>query len=114
MAIYTKKFEEFENLTDASRENIFLIQHLKDKIQLTAFFSIWSFVIMPSTLYTDGLHTIIFKLAFILWLITIATLIYFIFTMFLLILEFKTTLQSLKNAEKAIDSHLQSLTHSRY
>ena len=114
MAIYTKNFEEFEDLTAMSRELIFHIQHLKDKIQIAGFFSVWAFVILLSTLYTDGLQTLVFKLALCLFIGIFILLLFFIIQRAFLVRQFNSTLQSLKKAEKAMDSHLANLTNSVY
>lgn len=114
MAIYSKNFEEFENLTVLSRELLFYIQHLKENIIVAGFFSGWSFLIMLSTVYTDGIHTLIFKLALFLFVIILVFLIYICIQRVIAIRHFNHALAQLKEAEKAMDTHLDNLTNSRY
>lgn len=45
----TKKLEYFENLTSASRELCFSFKKLRNKIKMCGFLSVWSLLIMIST-----------------------------------------------------------------
>lgn len=110
----TKKLKYFENLTSVSRELCFSVKNLRNKIKMCGILSVWSLLIMFSTVYTDGVNTLVFKIVMTFFVVAFLCFSYFLNQYFLRMQEFNVSLKKLKDEGKDIHVYFDNLAHSRY